>query len=76
MQQFIVDSYTMIEMERLNYIRGKQTVLRSEKHNVLSKQREEGQTETSTMGQQVIIPSSFTGGARYMMQNYLDAMAI
>ncbi|XP_076899608.1 uncharacterized protein LOC143553506 [Bidens hawaiensis] len=27
-------------------------------------------------GQRVILPSSFTGGARYMMQNYLDAMCL
>ncbi|XP_076913628.1 uncharacterized protein LOC143572322 [Bidens hawaiensis] len=28
----------------------------------------------SSIGQRVILPSSFTGGSRYMMQNYLDAM--
>ncbi|XP_076916917.1 uncharacterized protein LOC143576776 [Bidens hawaiensis] len=35
-----------------------------------------GNTDVSTAGQRVILPSSFTGGARYMMQNYLDAMCL
>ncbi|CAH1433073.1 unnamed protein product [Lactuca virosa] len=32
--------------------------------------------DISNIGQRVILPSSFTGGARYMMQNYLDAMSL
>ncbi|XP_076920154.1 uncharacterized protein LOC143581216 [Bidens hawaiensis] len=32
--------------------------------------------ESESIGQRVILPSSFTGGARYMRENYLDAMAI
>ncbi|XP_035836064.1 uncharacterized protein LOC110888803 [Helianthus annuus] len=35
-----------------------------------------GQSDLSHTGQPVILPSSFTGGSRYMMQNYLDAMAL
>ncbi|XP_052619576.1 uncharacterized protein LOC111881827 [Lactuca sativa] len=35
-----------------------------------------GSTDISNVGQRVILPSSFTGGARYMMQNYLDAMSL
>lgn len=27
-------------------------------------------------GRPIILPSSFSGGARYMMQNYLDAMSL
>ncbi|CAH1428732.1 unnamed protein product [Lactuca virosa] len=32
--------------------------------------------DISNIGQRVILPSSFTGGARYMMQNYLDVMSL
>ncbi|CAH1419074.1 unnamed protein product [Lactuca virosa] len=32
--------------------------------------------DISNVGQRVILPSSFTGGARYMMQNYLNAMSL
>ncbi|XP_022032026.1 uncharacterized protein LOC110933095 [Helianthus annuus] len=34
------------------------------------------QQDISNVGTPLILPSSFTAGARYMMQNYLDAMAL
>lgn len=75
-QQFLVDAYTMIETERLYYIRNQQTHLRCESYFNLSKASNEGTTDASSTGKPVILPSSFTGGARYMMQNYLDAMTL
>ncbi|XP_035843964.1 uncharacterized protein LOC118490432 [Helianthus annuus] len=71
-QQFLVNAYTMIESERLF----QQTKLRSESFNSLKKVQEGGQSDFSHTGKPVILPSSFTGGSRYMMQNYLDAMAL
>ncbi|XP_075475631.1 uncharacterized protein LOC142507875 [Primulina tabacum] len=35
-----------------------------------------GETNPSTQGKRIILPSTFTEGARYMIQNYQDAMAI
>ncbi|XP_020977998.1 uncharacterized protein LOC107636092 [Arachis ipaensis] len=35
-----------------------------------------GKTTPSLRGKRIILPSSFTGGPRYMIQNYQDAMAI
>ncbi|XP_022014342.1 uncharacterized protein LOC110913832 [Helianthus annuus] len=75
-QQFLVDAYTMIESERLNYIRFQQKNLRSDTYESLRKLRNNGQQDISNVGTPLILPSSFTGGARYMMQNYLDAMAL
>ncbi|XP_022032343.1 uncharacterized protein LOC110933428 [Helianthus annuus] len=75
-QQFLVDAYTMIESERLNYIRFQQTKLRCESFNSLKNVQEGGQSDLSHTGKPVILPSSFTGGSHYMMQNYLDAMAL
>jgi hypothetical protein len=75
-QQFLVDAYTMIESERLYYIRNQQKVLRCQTYENLRNAQNEGSTNISNTGQRVILPSSFTGGARYMMQNYLDAMSI
>nr|XP_043633530.1 uncharacterized protein LOC122604724 [Erigeron canadensis] len=37
---------------------------------------ENGTTDASSTGKRILLPSSFTGGSRYMMQKYLDAMAI
>ncbi|XP_035845105.1 uncharacterized protein LOC110932942 [Helianthus annuus] len=75
-QQFLVDAYTMIESERLNYIRFQQKHLRSESYTNLQKFKNEGKEDLSNTGVRLVLPSSFTGGSRYMQQNYLDAMAI
>ncbi|XP_035837083.1 uncharacterized protein LOC110892468 [Helianthus annuus] len=75
-QQFLVDAYTMIASERLRYIRYQQKDLRSDTYESLRKLRSKGQDDISKAGKRIFLPSSFTGGARYMMQNYLDAMAL
>ncbi|XP_076927824.1 uncharacterized protein LOC143591528 [Bidens hawaiensis] len=75
-QQQLVDGYTMIKSERLYYIRKEQKVLRYERFENLSNIKNKGNKDASKVGQRVILPSSFTGGARYMMQNYLDAISL
>ena len=35
-----------------------------------------GDTYPTASGKQIVLPSTFVGGARYMIQNYQDAMAI
>ena len=35
-----------------------------------------GDTDPITVGKQIVLPPSFTGSPRYMVQNYQDAMAI
>ncbi|XP_059289718.1 uncharacterized protein LOC132043247 isoform X6 [Lycium ferocissimum] len=75
-QQFLVDGYTMIESSRLKFIRTHQKQLRVDFYKVLTDAILHGDTDPSSQGKRVILPSSFTGGARYMLQNYQDAMAI
>ena len=75
-QQFIVDAYTMIESERMSYVQKNQPDLRSETYNRLAKLAENEDSGVKLRGKKVILPSSFTGSPRYMMQNYLDAMTI
>nr|KAJ0221167.1 hypothetical protein LSAT_V11C200062880 [Lactuca sativa] len=75
-QQFLVNAYTMMETERLYYIRRQQHVLRCDSYENLRNQKAQGTTDISNVVQRVILPSSFTGGARYMLQNYLDAMSL
>ncbi|XP_019160729.1 PREDICTED: uncharacterized protein LOC109157284 [Ipomoea nil] len=75
-QQFLVDAYTMVESSRLLYIRSNQKALRCEAYNGLSDALTRGEVQPSSQGKRIILPSSFTGGARYMIQNYQDAMAI
>ncbi|XP_035832920.1 uncharacterized protein LOC110876313 [Helianthus annuus] len=75
-QQFVVDAYTMIESERLFYIRRQQTHLRSETVQNIQNASNAGKKDMSKIGTRIFIPSSFTGGSRYMMQNYLDAVSL
>ncbi|XP_071719195.1 uncharacterized protein [Rutidosis leptorrhynchoides] len=66
----------MVENTRLNYIRNNQKILRVTPYANLYDAQESGHQEVSDIGNRVILPASFTGGARYLQQNYLDAMAI
>lgn len=74
--QFVVDAYTMLEAQRLKWIRYHQHELRVDLYQGLSEAVLRGETDPSSTGSRVVLPSSFTGGARYMLQNYQDAMAI
>ncbi|XP_019157524.1 PREDICTED: uncharacterized protein LOC109154109 [Ipomoea nil] len=75
-QQFLVDAYTMVKSSRLLYIRSNQKTLRCEAYKGLSDALTRGEVQPSSTGKRIKLPSSFTGGARYMIQNYQDAMAI
>lgn len=75
-QQFLVDAYTMMESERLSFIRLQQKKLRLDSYKDILNNVRDGNTQASNTGKRILLPSSFTGGSRYMMQNYLDAMAI
>ena len=76
LQQFICDTYCMMESQRLLWYRTHQKELRADLYKGLSDALVNGQTNAAATGKRVVLPSSFTGGARYMMGNYLDAMAI
>nr|XP_043611506.1 uncharacterized protein LOC122583138 [Erigeron canadensis] len=75
-QQYLVDVYTMVEAERISYVRNNQSNLRTDSLKNLQQASNSRITESANIGTKVILPYSFTGSHRYMMQNYLDAMAI
>ncbi|XP_072065617.1 uncharacterized protein [Arachis hypogaea] len=75
-QQFVVDCFTMIESQRLYEIRMKQSTIRGEVLQGIEEAMHRGDDEASSIGTQVILPSSFTGGRRYMFNHCQDAMAI
>lgn len=76
-QQLFVDYYCRIEGDRLKYIRKEQTKLRVETYigltDALRVRAEQGELR---VGRIVVLPSSFIGSPRNMMQNYHDAMAL
>ncbi|KAK2379913.1 hypothetical protein QL285_067659 [Trifolium repens] len=75
-QQYVVDAYTAIEEERLRWYRKNQTVVRTDLYKNVCDAVVRGDTIAAATGKRTVLPSSFTGGPRYMVQNYQDAMAI
>ena len=75
-QQFLVDGFTMVEFERLGFVQHEQKELRCETYSRLARMAENSNGRPKKRGKKVILPATFTGSPRYMMQNYLDAMAM
>jgi hypothetical protein len=77
-QAYEVDGYCSVEGERLGHYRKPsfQKKYRSAPYNSLTHSVSRGNTSGSSAGQRLILPSSFTGGPRYLYQNYQDCIAI
>ncbi|UYV65707.1 hypothetical protein LAZ67_3005188 [Cordylochernes scorpioides] len=71
--QFWVDMYAKVETERLSFIRRNQKKLRTENYIHLQDALRADEN-LANIGQIVILPSSFTGGPRYMHERTQDAM--
>ncbi|XP_076256102.1 uncharacterized protein LOC143193665 [Rhynchophorus ferrugineus] len=71
--EYLVDQYAKIESERLAYIRNNQTKLRAENYVHLQDALQANE-HVNGIGQLVILPSSFTGGPRYLHEKSQDAM--
>ncbi|MGD0510892.1 MAG: flagellar filament capping protein FliD, partial [Candidatus Micrarchaeaceae archaeon] len=71
--QLIVDMYAKIESERLRYFSLNQKKLRVEEYvHLRDAMANEG--NANNVGKLTILPSSFTGGPRYMQERTQDAM--
>ncbi|XP_057335011.1 uncharacterized protein LOC130673819 [Microplitis mediator] len=71
--QYLVDMYAKIESERLVYIKTHQAHLRAENYIHLQDAISKDVNLMET-GKSVILPSSFTGSARYMHERVQDGM--
>ena len=71
--QFVVDMYAKIESERLLYFKLNQKKLRVENYEHL-RDAIANDANPNDIGQLTILPSSFTGGPRYMQERTQDAM--
>ena len=60
----------------MRWIQKKQDYLRAEIYCGLKDTVLRGDTTQASIGKRIVLPSSFTGGPRYMIQYYQDAMAI
>ncbi|KAF0720858.1 ATP-dependent DNA helicase, partial [Aphis craccivora] len=70
---YLVDMYAKIETKRLNFIRYIQCKLRVDNYIHLQDSIN-NEIDPKDIGQLVVLPSSFTGGPRYMHERTQDAM--
>ena len=76
-QEYICDKAGTIEGQKLAFNEHhQQDILRTDEYQGLTDAFHAGEMDSSNLGRRVILPSSFTGGPRYMSQLYQDAMAI
>jgi len=75
-QQYIADAFASVEENRLRFIIKNNKNLRSEIYKGIHDTLHKGDFDGNNVGKKVILPASFTGSKRYMVQNYQDAMAI
>ncbi|CAN6830812.1 unnamed protein product [Brassica oleracea] len=76
LHQYAVDVFTAIEEDQLRWARNNQDVLRVELYNNVLDAVSKGDTDAKIIGQRFILLPSFTGGPRYLVEKYHDAMAI
>jgi len=72
----LVYYYTIIEAQRLSFIRENHKLIHYDILNGLQKAVNRGKTNPSSIGRCIVLPASFISGTRYMFNNYQDAMAI
>jgi hypothetical protein len=77
-QAYVVDGYCCVEGKRIRHYRKAsfQNKYRSAPYKSLTDCVSRGITAGSSAGQRIILASSFTGGPRYLYQNYQDCIAI
>jgi hypothetical protein len=76
-QQYIVDVTAKIEQNTLNFLVLNQGQLRAKLYQGLADMVEHDvRLNPRQVGQRIILPTSFRGSPRFMMQAYQDAMAI
>ena len=75
-QQYLVDQFCKIELNRLNYIQTNQRKLRAEVYNGFVDATKADDQDVKKIGKKVILPSTFVSGDRYMHQNYQDAISL
>jgi hypothetical protein len=71
-----MDVYAVVKQNRLRYLRLNQKKLCADLYQGLQDATAIGDNNVVTIKQRIILPSSFIGGPRHMVQNYQDAMVI
>lgn len=77
LQQYCADQAAKMESNRLSYTRMNQKQIRTDSYQGLhdAVEAEDGNNTIATAGSRIILPSTFTGGPRYIHEKQQDAMA-
>ena len=75
-QQYICDLYLRIEKSNLDYVKVHNANIRSERFDVLQDALNSGDDGVRVGREIVILPASFHGSPRYMIQAFQDAMTV
>ena len=75
-QQYVVDVWAVCDQNKLEWIRDNQSNLRADVYNGLTDALAHDNSDLSTVGTKFILPSSYTGGPRFMAKIYQVSMAI
>nr|GEX04969.1 helicase [Tanacetum cinerariifolium] len=75
-QQYLVDAFIAVEEQRVKWTRNNQDTLCVDLYHNLCDDVTRGDISAACLGKRIILPRTFTGSPRYMMQNYQDAMAL
>jgi len=71
-----VDARACVDENRLKYIMDHQADIRMESIQGICDAISRGSEQGSEVGKMTVLPASYTGGRRYMIQNYHDGIAI
>jgi hypothetical protein len=75
-EEWTVIQWAKVEQAKLAWLRHNQGALRADVYQDIVSQATQGTTQGSQVGRRVVLPSTFTGGPRYMNELYHDGMAI
>ncbi|GKA90433.1 DNA helicase [Tanacetum coccineum] len=75
-KKYVVNMYCALEQDRMDYAHTHQNDIRSDHLSGLYDAIGRGDLFETASGSKIILPTSFTGGPRYMYSHYLNALAI
>lgn len=75
-QQYIVDAWAVCDQNALVWLQNNQRNLRADLYNGLADTLLHTDGNLENLGRRMILPSSYTGGDRFMQQLFQDSMAI
>ena len=72
--QFICDTYSIVELNRLKFLRNNQETLRADKYQNIK--NSELTNLGYTIGKRTVLPSTYKGSPRNLMKLFQDSMAV